>query len=342
MNHIATKDGTASEGTCIFCGRVEMMTGEHIFAFWTNTAVKPPYEQYSKVIYRQQGHVKEEIVDLSFKGERNRGHANMRLNVLCKECNNGWGSDLQDSVSAVLKPVLKEEAWQLTDEDREKVAKWLTSFIMVRQYLHPQAVAIDNERCRDFYRTRAPLSGVSARVARYSGENSHNSRYRNIAGGDAYFSRPNSISAPETNHSCMLTAALGNLIFFVFWSSDPNTLVHFSPNHPRPFSIANMSKEFDEETKDLPEPDNERYRSPQVYYPFHYMLAELGMSQIWPPFEIYPEASSSTLDVNDFYDLNELATHALLTNNCSLEAARAEVRRGTYSSANPAETTAES
>lgn len=319
--YLATEDGGAKEGTCIFCGTVEMMTGEHIFANWTSKAVRPDNHTHAALTYRYKGEIRKETIDLTkFKGDRNIGHANMRLYVLCEECNSGWGSSLQEETSKVLKPVLDGSTWHLSNRERETVAKWLTSLIMVRQYLHPELKAIGEEVCREFFRARVPMTGLSVWVARYGGSNSHECRYR------GHVMTTSSSPNPVSPNTCSLACVIGNLIFFVFWSSDADIIRHFSTDDPGPLGILNSIAKQDGRREWIANPENIRdmpaeYEGP-ANYPLHDMLAELGMTQVWPTFEKYSEASLKTLTRQDFIQLNDLTTYTVTTMDDSLENAR--------------------
>ncbi|MCU6497609.1 hypothetical protein LPN04_07385 [Rugamonas sp. A1-17] len=324
--YLATSDRKITEGRCIFCQTQDQMTGEHLFAHWTTKATTPNNRSHVTLTLTRMGEKEIEVIDLTgFRSDRNVGHVNLRLTILCKECNNGWGSDIQGEASKVLKPILDGSAWLLSGPQRKIVARWITAFLMVRQYLHPELKTIDDDVCFEFFKSREPMKGLSIWIAKYNGDNTHECRYRALGAADESV-------APEFigMNTCCSTLVIGSLIFFVFWSSEPNAIKLFSTEDPGPYFLLNQYAHENGRRSWIENPENIRdpskgYSGP-AEYPLHDMLAELGMTQVWPTFEKYSNQSRSTLTRKEYSTLNEMATHVIQTYDSTLANAKSAVQ----------------
>ena len=70
--------------TCAFCLKPTQMTGEHIFSAWMG-------KLFGKALYQ--------FTTLDKKGTYHRSATrvlNQKAYVVCKECNNGWMSNLEE------------------------------------------------------------------------------------------------------------------------------------------------------------------------------------------------------------------------------------------------------
>lgn len=320
-NYIATSGGSAEEGICIFCGEVATMTGEHVFGHWTTKAVQPNVLEQVILTFKTDSEIRVDKLDLTNRNPRNNGHSNMRLNVLCRDCNNVWGSALQEDTSLALKPVLRGDKWHLTDQERETVAKWVTSLLMVRQYVHPELVALTDEFCHEFYLTRAPLPGMSVWIGRYGGDNSHECRYRSA------FVPVEGNPPPKARNVCMISFVMGKLIFYAFWSSDDDLVHRFSPPDPSSIRMLNLLSDQYGVRKWVANPSRGELEFGEfhgyAYYPLHELMHELGMTQLWPTFHKYSDGDSPPLSEQDYIELNDLAKYAVMTQDGTLENARA-------------------
>ncbi|MRW89243.1 hypothetical protein GJ699_04535 [Duganella sp. FT80W] len=318
--YIALVEGDAEVGNCIFCGEKRKLTGEHMFAHWVSKATSATnYPDLQLTLRTRSGNSVARYDLTSFTSPRNKGSVNFRLNILCDSCNSGWGSTLQDHTNQVLKPILNGGPLVLDDSGRELVAKWMTSFIMVRQFLHPELNSIPSESRLDFYRTQRPMTGLSVWVSKYDGDNSHECTYRALA----IISETE--AAPISPNTGFVTMVMGNLIFLALWSSAQNVIDKFSPADPGYLPLINAISNSTGMREFTPNPSH-----PQVFKPFfgnktlplHSMLMDLGMRQVWPTFADFNAGQQITLHRRDFDDLNNMVTYVLLTHDHSLDIAR--------------------
>jgi hypothetical protein len=321
--YLALGDGECETGPCILCGDHTKLTGEHIFAHWISRATCPTqYPDLQLILKTPDSSLVERFNLTNFKAPRNKGFSNVRLNVLCDSCNSGWGSELQEQTSKVLKPILQGDPLLLDDSARQIVATWMTSFVIVRQFLHPELNSISEETRLEFFKTKKPMNGISIWVARYDGANAYESPCRTLT----IFKETD--KTPPTPNTGFLTMNIGNLIFFALWSSAQSFINDFSPGTLRCIPLINMLSASEGLRQFTPNPAQQQKLtgfSENLTYPLHSLMMDLGMRQVWPLFSDFNSGDEVTLHRSDFDDLNNIVTHVLLTYDHSLANARANV-----------------
>jgi hypothetical protein len=135
---------------CIFCGRPGV-TKEHIWADWLAPYLprgQINHERLSETAY--QTHVVQEIKKQS--GSSQSG----TVRVVCRECNNGWMSALQNAAKPILVPLLKGERAALFKKAQNTLAAWTAMFTMVAEFQSrtPRRVAIPAAHRRHLMDTR--------------------------------------------------------------------------------------------------------------------------------------------------------------------------------------------
>lgn len=75
---------------CIFCGKQEKLTKEHVFPNWLSNL----YKNNDLVINEFVGDTNLKWLSKIFQH---------KARVVCKDCNNGWMSDLEKSVIPIIK-----------------------------------------------------------------------------------------------------------------------------------------------------------------------------------------------------------------------------------------------
>lgn len=142
------------------CGSQEPLTGEHVYAAWIGRCLKFKSER-SRYYLSLNGVVEDHEVESDF--------ANNKLKVLCAECNNIWGSDLQDKYAQKLKAHLRGEVKFFNQDEIYTLAEWAALFQMIRQYVHPTLLSIPSETLREFRKTKKLPEGLYIWIA---GQNS--------------------------------------------------------------------------------------------------------------------------------------------------------------------------
>jgi hypothetical protein len=109
---------------CGFCGRSGKLTGEHLWADWlrellSNKEAPFPHRRTSTI-----GGLDHQWLMPPFT---------LRVNEVCRACNNGWMSELEEQAKPLLKPMILGKPTQLSERDQVTLATWAAKTAMVYQ-----------------------------------------------------------------------------------------------------------------------------------------------------------------------------------------------------------------
>jgi hypothetical protein len=77
-----------------------------------------------------------------------------RIKCVCRDCNNTWMSQLQESAKPFVVPMLEKQETMLYRNGQTVVAAWITMMVMVAEHLDPDKIAISATERRWFYTNR--------------------------------------------------------------------------------------------------------------------------------------------------------------------------------------------
>jgi hypothetical protein len=120
---------------CIFCGKPGL-TREHVWADWLKRFIPKTAANYSRFVataHPTHTEFKRKMVSGDLRSQR--------LKVVCKSCNNGWMSRLQERTKSLLLPFLNGEVTVMDVHQQEILAAWIAMFVMVAEYFDPYKVA---------------------------------------------------------------------------------------------------------------------------------------------------------------------------------------------------------
>lgn len=121
------------EGRCILCDEIRPLTEEHIWANWLKKYL-PHIDDSMTFESIVNGVSKKEVVD--------KGYLDSSLKVLCADCNNRWGSKLHTNTIPLLTRLFAGEWSSFSKHERTKLTCWAFLFTAVREYLHPELIAV--------------------------------------------------------------------------------------------------------------------------------------------------------------------------------------------------------
>jgi hypothetical protein len=140
---------TSRPRKCIFCDTKEKLTKEHLWSKWLRQLVSHDAfrHQRTEKIFKLEG------IDLSVRtyggDARNRG-----LKAVCRDCNSGWMSSIDERAKGVLTPLIKGERFIL-DKDRQLiVATWIAMKAMVSEFFFDASTVAITPEEREFLRER--------------------------------------------------------------------------------------------------------------------------------------------------------------------------------------------
>jgi hypothetical protein len=101
----------------------------------------------------------------------------VKVRAVCRQCNNGWMSELEQETRPLLEPMLHGET-RILDADRQTLlARWAFKTMTMLEFVYPQERAIQQTDTSWLYEHREPPASAIIWVASYRGTD-HNSFYR--------------------------------------------------------------------------------------------------------------------------------------------------------------------
>jgi hypothetical protein len=138
-------------GRCIFCDRLGV-TKEHMWADWLRNYI--PREASGHATSFEKIHLRHS--ERQYQRRMGDPHSR-RIKCVCRECNNGWMSQLQEKAKPYLVPMLTGNAVTLQRNGLTPLAAWVTMMVMVAEHLNDESVAVTLvERQRFKASQRAP------------------------------------------------------------------------------------------------------------------------------------------------------------------------------------------
>lgn len=233
-NMVKNSDANPFEpNACVLCNMERPLTAEHIFADWIGRTTG----------YTSKKSIQTLLTAGVFKHSTIPGnHAERKLKVLCNQCNNEWGSRLQNKTSPILKQLILGHRYDLSIREQEQIARWLTCFVMVREFVHPEVKTISQETRSKFRKSSSIPRGMAIWMAPFSGTRSNLATWHRVFKTSRFdLQKP----SPDTYFTLLV---ISRVLFFVFGSSN---------------------KSF----ADLDKPEISALSS---------CLGEIGLRQIWP------------------------------------------------------------
>lgn len=162
---------------CIFCGlpfgRDRPDSREHVWSEWMRDLL--PKRPGAQLISRVGADEQHELLERrEYGGVLQR---KLKPRVVCRECNTGWMSVLEETTKPILLPLILKEPCELTIEDQKTLATWMCLKNMVAELSHPQTRATKPADYQRMYDLRLPPSGATVWLGAHTGED-WSMRYR--------------------------------------------------------------------------------------------------------------------------------------------------------------------
>ena len=197
---------------CIFCGCVGRMTKEHIWPRWFGKLlVKKSGASYVADSFVGEG---KGPVSRSSNTERQGDLTTMKFRVVCKSCNSGWMSDLEQKA----KPIILSQFGNPSPLSREEatiLSKWVVMKVMVAEFAQPNTLLTPNADRKEMQASQAIPDYFSVYLATHATE--EHVGYLRHSGS---FSKSASGPEPPIPRECdrntqTVTFVIGLLVFHV-------------------------------------------------------------------------------------------------------------------------------
>jgi hypothetical protein len=146
---------------CIFCN-ASGVTIEHVWPKWLRAYVPATAKQHaalSGLIHRQHS---ERAIRRWAGDPQSRG-----IKAVCRGCNGGWMSQLEERAKPVLLPLLAGQPRVLSQDDQRVLASWATMHVMVAEFFAPERIGVPDIDRHLFWMTRQPLPNWKIWIGNY-------------------------------------------------------------------------------------------------------------------------------------------------------------------------------
>lgn len=167
------------EKFCAFCGiplTNRNISKEHIWAKWIGKHIPKEFThtRHTATIHispiNQGNHPATEPI-IHAKHSRRPGDSHSQtLRIVCRACNNGWMSRIQDRAKPWLIPFTRREWPDLPPEAIEPIAAWACLLTMVVEFMNPGTMSNRPSDRRLFMERMSPPPNWTILVGRYAGE----------------------------------------------------------------------------------------------------------------------------------------------------------------------------
>ena len=156
---------------CVFCGNAKL-SNEHVWPRWLARAAPGP--QQSLRVFRRRT---EQAGGTQAQDEWPAPPYTIKVRAVCRRCNHGWMSELEQEVRPLMEPMLHGQS-RILDRDRQKLlALWAFKTATMLEFVYPQERAIQLSDAAWVYEHREPPPRAIVWIASYRGT-ARNSFYR--------------------------------------------------------------------------------------------------------------------------------------------------------------------
>lgn len=157
---------------CIFCLGHENISREHVIPDWVRQIIpkKPHHGQYFILTQSVRSKLPPGLRPRHRSARVRQGHPiSRKIKAVCKSCNTGWLSNLEEELKPRLRALILGEVLTLTPWDQRRLATWATKTAMTAEMLHPKSAAV-TFREREYLRLhREPPKEFNVWVGHYGG-----------------------------------------------------------------------------------------------------------------------------------------------------------------------------
>ena len=156
------------------------------------------------------------------------GHAkSTKFRIVCKTCNNGWMSKIEESAKPILEPIIQGDTLLLDKTMQFLLSRWLSLKVLVIDNTAGNPIA--SKQTRDNFRSDPqPLSGMTAWIARCDAASTQSALFRQTATIANKSTTPLTEDIPQNVQT--VSIGVGNCFFHIHHNtSNAHIDSYFSP-----------------------------------------------------------------------------------------------------------------
>ncbi len=213
------------QGSCIFCGKINALTREHVFPLWMHSHLPKGADVYRREATRSLTNMPLSTpmcVSAPLRG----GPQITTASVVCAHCNNTWMSSLEQQARPLLIPLVQGKAYFFNARNLKELASWIALKVIVLQHHEPPAIIYDEDERKSFFDSKIPSERMNIWLAR------HNSRswecaYTSHSSGVFMKEKEGEQEDFNSPNIQTLTLGMGKLAIFVISVPDPSRAEKF-------------------------------------------------------------------------------------------------------------------
>ena len=117
--------------TCIFCGQKGKKSKEHLWPVWMHEYLGKEGDGNNvreSTSFKNREHIG------GSKFERQGYLFTTKFRVVCRSCNSGWMSKLEEAIKPVLLKLVKGEETKLQEEDQKLLSRWIAMKVITGEH----------------------------------------------------------------------------------------------------------------------------------------------------------------------------------------------------------------
>lgn len=150
-------------GVCVFCGVHGDLSEEDLIPQWANEVLRE-LAGGNEVVYSTRKIDAEQKQTLSSISRRRQTYSAVKVVRVCKECNNGWMSAIDNEASKIIKPMIRGHRVGFSSHDLNALAMWLVVKALVADLIDHGFPTAGDDEFHWFYDHRQVPDGFIARA----------------------------------------------------------------------------------------------------------------------------------------------------------------------------------
>jgi hypothetical protein len=156
-------------GRCIFCGGFGL-TKEHVLPDWLRSIFpRLPTDMHTVGTVDWIHLPTVGVIPLPSRRQRQGQAGSRKVKVVCKGCNTGWLSTMEEATKPILSPLVQGTAGMLKAAEQRALAAWIAKTTMTSEFLEPKQTSIRQAEREDFRLRREPGDHWRIWIAYYLG-----------------------------------------------------------------------------------------------------------------------------------------------------------------------------
>lgn len=211
---------------CIFCESDRKITKEHVFGQWLREYFPRDKNSKRKSAYISWNDELRPALGIDVRKIAQGHPGSMTLRVVCRDCNVGWMSQLENQVRRAMKPLILGNRCNILGSGQRLLAAWAAKTAMVAENFAPVDSGVTQAERTWLMESQMPPDKWFVWIAAYNGEDWANLGILQSRAGLS----PTPVARPSDApyYAEATTFGVGRILFSVVSGSEPNMEKYFA------------------------------------------------------------------------------------------------------------------